>query len=189
MERLANQRWRTTNEVEGAWFQVSHKFTSSVPNALLGVGACTYTCTGTHMYVHTCSFPVSHILMQCCSALKERHLPSLGSWPAGEQCRTETHQLSRPQTPSSSGSSAWWDLCTYGGLALFIYSIGCLVASAWDGIESGECEWLAWDVTAMSLLITLFKLLLSTSFSSKEYFTMSTVNVSANYRYVQGWHM
>lgn len=58
--RVANQRLWTTNEVEEAWFQVSYKIPGCVPNTLLGVEACTYTCTGPHIYVHTHAVFVTH---------------------------------------------------------------------------------------------------------------------------------
>lgn len=73
-------------------------------------GACTYICMYSHTHTHGAYTP-----------LKERHLFSQGSWPAGEaRCLTETHQLSQPETVQfSEGNSAHWDLHTFAGLALF----------------------------------------------------------------------
>lgn len=75
-ERLANQRGCTTNEVEQAWFQVSHKIPGCVPNIHLGVEACTHTNTDTHIYIcaHTCCLCYTHI--HTVLLLAERETPA-----------------------------------------------------------------------------------------------------------------
>lgn len=131
--RLANQRGCTANEVEEARLQVSHKIPGCAPDALVGVEVCTYTSTCTEppqVYVHTCSLCHTHTHSHSVAPQRKRkYLFFQGSWPAGEQgvglkLISSANQKRRSLRAAVHGR-------TLGGLALFIYSIGYLVVSAW----------------------------------------------------------